>query len=88
MGPISDAVDRALDSRDNTENTVFQKIKMRHRLDKDLTELITTIDNQSWAACQHGGGIDPIKDLASSLTITLFDNFEQSDLNSTKEQID
>ena len=78
MGSIFEAVNNALDSRDNTEQSVNQQIAPRLRLDQDLTNLTTTIDEESWAACQHGGSIDPIKDLASSLSITLFKEFEQS----------
>ena len=51
MGPISDAVDIVLDSRDDTDQTLLQKMEIRHRLEKDLTELTNTIDNQSRPAC-------------------------------------
>ena len=88
MGSIFDAVNNTLDSVDNTEQSVNQHIATRLRLDQDLNNLTTTIDKQSWDACQHGGSIDPIKDLAARITITLFENFEQSDLNPTQEQLD
>ena len=67
---------------------VLQKIEIRHTLDKDLTELTTTIDHQSWAACQDGGGIGPIKELVNDLTVSLFNDFENSDLNPNTEQLD
>ena len=87
MGPISDAVDRVLDSRDNTEQTVLQKMELRHRLEKDLTELTTTIDNQSRPACQDWGGIGPFKELVNGLTVSIYNNIENSDLSPTTEQL-
>ena len=83
MGPISNSVDNLIDNRADTEQTLNQTIISRHRMDQDLTHLTTTIDEESWAACQHRGSIDVIKDLAASMSTTLYDEFKHSDLDPT-----
>ena len=87
MGPISDAVGRALDSRDNSEQSTLQKIVIRKRLDRDLTDLLTHVDNHSWDAYQNKGSIGPIIEQVSSLTVSVYNNIENSDLDPTPEQL-
>ena len=52
MGPILNSVDKFIDNRANTEYTLNQVINARHRMDMDLTDLVTTIDKESWALYQ------------------------------------
>ena len=87
MGPFVNTVDKLIDNRAITEQTLNKTIGAMHRLDQDLTHLTTTIDKESWAACQHGGSID-VKSLAASMSTTIFDKFEHSSLDPTQEQLD
>ena len=87
MGPILNSVYNLIDNRAITEQTLNQMIVARHRLDQDLTNLTTTIDEESWAVCQHGGSID-VKNLAADMSTTIFDDFEHSSLDPTQEQLD
>ena len=45
MGPILNCIDRLIESRSNTEYSVSQTIAARDRMDKDLLDLLVTIDN-------------------------------------------
>ena len=58
MGPVLDSINRLIENRSNTEYSVSQTIAARDRMDKDLSDLTTTIDNEALALSQNGGHFD------------------------------
>ena len=47
MGPILNSIDKLIESRSNTKYSVSQTITARDRMDRDLMDLTTTIDNEA-----------------------------------------
>ena len=70
MSPISELVKNSLDARANADNLLSDGIKLRNKVSKDLTSLLSQVDNLTWQACQA----EEIKE-----------NLEYSDLNPTPE---
>ena len=60
MGPILNCIDRLIESRSNTEYSVSQTIAARDRMDKDLLDLLVTIDNEIYALCQNVGNYEDL----------------------------
>ena len=86
MSPISELVKNSLDARANADNLLSDGIKLRNKVSKDLTSLLTQVDNLTWQACQDEGQVGPILDIIHSKAEELKDNLEYSDLNPTPEQ--
>ena len=88
MGPILDSIDRLIESRSYTEHSVSQTIAARDRMDKDLLDLLVTIDNEAYALCQNGGNYEDLVSFVSDQSTDIYENFKESDINPTEEQLD
>ena len=51
MGPILESIDKLIESRTCSEHSVSQIITARDRMDKDLLDLLVTIDNKTYDLC-------------------------------------
>ena len=87
MGPIFNSVGRFADNRANTEYTLNQVINARHRMDTDLTDLVTTIDKESWALYQNGGDTAVLLTSVRNKAIVIFEGFKDSDIYPTDDQL-
>ena len=87
MGHILNSIDKLIESRANTEYTVSQIINARERMDKDLTDLTTTIDVESLAMCQNGGDIEVLLSLVQTKASAIFKEFKESNLDPTEDQL-
>ena len=88
MGPVLDSIDRLIENRSNTEYSVSQIIAARDRMDKDLSDLTTTIDNEALALSQNGGDFEDLISFVSTKSNALFEEFKEFDINTTEKQID
>ena len=81
MSPISELVKNSLDARANADNLLSDGIKLRNKVSKDLTSLLSQVDSLTWQACQEGGQVGPILDIVHSKAEEIKYNLEYSDLN-------
>ena len=88
MGPILNCIDKLIENRSNTEYSVSQTIAARDRMDKDLLDLLVTIDNETHALCQNGGDFEDLVSLVSNQSTDILENFRESNINPTEEQLD
>ena len=88
MGPILNCIDKLIENRSNTEYSVSQTVAARDRMDKDLLDLLVTIDNETHALCQNGGDFEDLVSLVSNQSTDILENFRESDINPTEEQLD
>ena len=88
MGPILNSIDRLIESRSHSGHSVSQTIAARDRMDKDLLDLLVTIDNEAYALCQNGGNYEDLVSFVSDQSTDIFENFKESDINPTEEQLD
>ena len=86
MGPVLDSIDRLIENRSNTEYSVSQTIAARDRMDKDLSDLTTTIDNEALALSQNGGDFEDLISFVSNQSNALFEEFKESDINPTEKK--
>ena len=86
MSSILETVRQSLDARAEAGDVTFQGIRLRNKLSKDLSDLLSYVDTLSWKACQEGGQVGPILDNVHSRAKEITDNLENSDLNPTPEQ--
>ena len=85
MSSISETVCQSLDARIVADNVCFQGIRLRNKISRDLSSLLSYMDTLSWKACQEGGQVGPILDIVHSKADEIKDNLEYSDLNPTPE---
>ena len=88
MGPILDSIDKLIESRNHSEHSVSQTIAARDRMDKDLLDLLVTIDNKTYDLCQNGGNYEDLVSLVSDKSTDIYENLKESDINPTEEQLD
>ena len=62
MSPITELVQNSLDARAAVDIVLGDGIKLRNKVSKDLTSLLTQVDSLTWKACQEGGQVGPILD--------------------------
>ena len=86
MSPISELVQNSLDARAAADIVLGDGIKLRNKVRKGLSSLLTQVDSLTWKACQEGGQVGPILDNVHSKAKEIKDNLEYSDLNPTPEQ--
>ena len=83
MSPISELVQNSLDARAAADIVLGDGIKLRNKVSKDLSSLLTQVDSLTWKACQEGGQVGPILDNVHSKAKELTDKIKNSDLNPT-----
>ena len=88
MGPILDSIDKLIESRNHSEHSVSQTIAARDRMDKDLLDLLVTIDNKTYDLCQNGGNYEDLVSLVSDKSTDIYENLKESDINPTVRLVD
>ena len=81
MGPILDSIDKLIESRNHSEHSVSQTIAARDRMDKDLLDLLVTIDNKTYDLCQNGGNYEELVSLASNKSTDIYESLKESDID-------
>ena len=87
MSSISETVHHSLDARIVADNVCFQGIRLRNKISRDLSSLLSYVDTLSWKACQEGGQVGPILDNVHEHAAVITDNLEKSNLNPSPDQI-
>ena len=85
MGSILNSIDKLIESRSNTDYSVSQTITARDRMDRDLMDLTTTIDNEALALCQNGGDFEDLLFFVQIKSSAIFEDFKESDIDPTEE---
>ena len=86
MSSISETVRLSLDARAVADTVLGEGIKLRNKVSKDLSSLLTHVDTLSWKACQEGGQVGPILENVHKQARAITEDLVNSDLNPIPEQ--